>query len=144
MRIRAALPSLKEIRTDDFTVYISYVPPLITEADSGEGGELLREIKRKMSTGSVCSDFVKCFAWIYGGVVVYRRGVILRKELQGYVSFSPEAECNEEGINAFLTSLDSGKDKWCVKLDKDTISFSKTKRNGYRWVDNVGLRFIVL
>ena len=142
MPIRAALPSLKEIRADDYVVYIAYAPPLITDASETEGGQILRELKEKM-TFSVCRDFAKCFAWIYGGVSVYRRGILIRKEVDGYVKFSNES-CESAGIENLLTSIDSAKSEWCVRLGDETLQFSKKRREGFKWVDNVGLRFLVL
>ncbi|MGC9105837.1 MAG: hypothetical protein ACP5HQ_05380 [Thermoprotei archaeon] len=133
---------MADIRHSDFRVLISYVPPLrFATFDKFEG---VQEVLKAMLGLKDCEDFALCYATLYGGIVIERRRIVIRRELEGYVSFKEGENCRSMTLGELSGLIDGDADSWCVKLGDSVLSYSRRKREGWKWIDNVGLRVVVL
>ncbi len=141
MPVRASLPSVAEIRHNDFRIFVSYVPPL--QSATFDNLESVQEVLKTLLGVKDCSDFALCYAGLYGGIVIERRGITIRRELEGYVSFDVSESCRSLTLSELLELIDGNADSWCVKFDSSVLSYSRQKREGWKWIDSLGLRIIV-
>jgi hypothetical protein len=130
-----------EIKHDEFRIFVSYVPPL--QSATFDKLESVQEVLKAMLKVKDCNDFALCYAGLYGGIVIERRGITIRRELEGYVSFDWSENCRSLTLGELLELIDSNADSWCVKLSSSTLSYSRQKREGWKWIDNLGLRVVV-
>jgi len=140
MYVRVSIPELIEIRNDTHRVLVSLSQPLRVV----ELRELLPvpALLTKVTGLEEC-DFAKCYAYLYGGLVVSRGREVVRREVEGYIGLSGETECQGSSVIELISFIDRGLPEWCVKLGEVRLSFSKSKKEGYRWVDNIGIRVLV-
>ncbi|WP_369609194.1 hypothetical protein [Sulfurisphaera javensis] len=119
------------MKKNDITLYISTFP-LETEDD------FLEKLKETFDVEEACDgkNMAECFAIIYGGIVISKNSIFKRIELEGY--FKESDKGIEFEINRFLENPYN-----CYTFDNGTICFIKNKEKDSRFVDNVGLRFII-
>jgi len=74
---------------------------------------------------------------------LFHAGGKCQREVEGYIGLSRGTECQGSSVIELISFIDRGLPEWCVKLGEVRLSFSKSKKEGYRWVDNIGIRVLV-
>ena len=145
---RIAIPKIIEVKLKkrnlaegEFFIAISSIPPLITldNANELERKLLVSIIEEKRK--EVCVSYPRlCYPSLYGGVFIFREDEpVMRLEKRGYIHL-------QEGINEkksiraedFLNTDMEG----CID-STPSICFFRERRLGLKWIDNIGLRYIM-
>jgi|BEDMetMinimDraft_2_1075160.scaffolds.fasta_scaffold04660_5 hypothetical protein len=141
-----AVPSIIEKERDDFTFIFAVLPPIVTLKNANER---VRKIISKLATTldleEACKEEVKlCYPLIFGGVFIFNRDVIIKRyEVNGYLCNGTKE--NVKTVNQLINSLENNIE-WCFRFsDNDILCYSKNKIASIecKWIDNIGLRFIM-
>ncbi|MCY0850421.1 hypothetical protein [Sulfuracidifex metallicus] len=145
---RIVIPKIIEVKLKkrnlaegEFFITISSIPPLITmdNADEMERKLLVSIIEEKKE--EVCVSYPRlCYPSLYGGVFIFREDEpVMRLEKRGYIRVQ-EGTNEEKSIRVedFLNTDMEG----CID-STPSVCFSRERRPGLKWIDNIGLRYIM-
>mgnify|MGYP001772481218 CR=1 FL=1 len=133
MDILASIPTIIEERKGKIRIYISTLPPIVND-------DFLVKLKEAFDVEEACKDkpFDKCFAMLYGGVVISVNSEIQRLEIKGCVKRLEKGYGKEFSVEEFIKNPYD-----CFSFDNETICISKEKNQDCKVIDNIGLRFII-
>ena len=133
MDILASIPTIIEERKGKIKVYISTLPPKAED-------DFLVKLKETLDIEEACKDkpLDKCFALLYGGIVLSVNSELERLEIKGCVK-KQDKKCGKEfSVEEFIKNPYD-----CYSFDRETICFSRESNNECKMIDNIGLRFII-
>lgn len=133
MDILASIPTIIEERKGKIKIYISTLPPRVDD-------DFLTKLKETFDVEEACKDrpFDKCFAMIYGGIVLSVNSEIKRLEIKGCVKKLEKGKGKEFSIEEFIRNPYD-----CFSFDDETVCIYREKNQDCKVIDNIGLRFIV-
>jgi len=131
--ISTSIPTILEEKKGKIKIYISTLPPKVED-------DFLVKLKETLDVEEACKDlpFDKCFALLYGGIVLSVNSELERLEIKGCVKKQEKANGREFSIEEFIKNPYD-----CYSFDSETVCFYREPNNECKIIDNVGLRFIV-
>lgn len=142
--MKVAVPDIVIMRKDAYTFTVAVIPPLISNTD-GEIGKFLRKLNETLSIERSCKDISEeyCYTMLFGGVNIFRNGVILKRfELNGYIEVLKEKIGEEFDIVSFYSTVNK-KEEWCYSFNNGSLCYHLKKCDNCRWIDNIGLRTLI-
>ena len=133
MDILASIPTIIEERKGKIKIYISTLPTKIDD-------KFLAKLKETLDVEEACKDipYDKCFAILYGGIVLSATSEIKRLEIKGCIKILEKGKGKEFSIEEFIKNPYG-----CYSFDDETVCFFREVSQGCKIIDNIGLRFIV-
>ncbi len=141
-----AIPSRIEKMAESYTFVFSVIPPIVSFQNSSEKEkDLLVKLKETYSIDEACKDQEKkfCYPAILGGIFIFNENVIVKRyETYGYICKGNEYSI--ANLNNLFEKMEKG-EEWCFKFsDEEILCYKKNKiSQECRWIDNIGLRFIM-
>jgi len=131
--ISASIPTIIEERKGKIKIYISTLPPKVED-------DFLVKLEETLDIEEACKDlpFDKCFALLYGGIVLSVNSELERLEIKGCIKKQKKGNRREFSIEEFIKNPYD-----CYSFDSDTVCFSREPNHECKIIDNIGLRFIV-
>ena len=133
MDILASIPTIIEERKGKIKIYISTLPPKVND-------NFLIKLKETLDVEEACKDlpFDKCFAMLYGGIVISVNSEIERLEIKGCIKRLEKGNGKDFSVEDFVKNPYN-----CYSFDNETICFSKEVSHECKMIDNIGLRLII-
>ncbi|MEM0164585.1 MAG: hypothetical protein QXW30_02370 [Saccharolobus sp.] len=142
--MRIAVPSIVEKKTNNLTFIFSVVPPIVTIKNADDRTRKFIQLLSEVYDIKIAcrdEDIKFCYPLIFGGVFVFSNNDMNRYEVNGYLCKGKEE--NIKNINYLLSIIE--KEEWCFRFSDDEVlcHYKNKKFNECKWIDNIGLRFIM-